>query len=90
MVIPLGLYTQTILLTDIWDLVALGWPQGEKPLGFGQHNTDCVVIVWRVAWLVTPTGPPCCDGPVTDEEDGPELLMFGKDQGSGRYWRMNR
>lgn len=43
MVIPLRLYTQTILLTDIWDLVALGWPQGEKPLGFGQHNTDWVV-----------------------------------------------
>lgn len=45
MVLPLGLYTQIILLTDIWDLVALGWPQGEKPLGFGQHNTDCGV--WR-------------------------------------------
>lgn len=86
MVVPLGLYTQTILLTDIRDLGALGWPQGEKPLGFGQHNSDCGV--WRgPSHLV---GPPCCDGPVTEEEDGPELLMSAKDQGGGRYWRVNR
>lgn len=62
-------------MTDIWDFVALGCPQGETPLQFGQHQCGLALTSHLV-------GLPAVGHLSLRRKIGGELLIFGKGQGS--------